>query len=116
MMEKFEGQYVGYMLNQAGMPFFMVSAYPHYKIEGDRLVVDNGKDSQEFRAQATAGRALIRKIHDRYTRGKRIPRTWVKALQEYKILVMVTEELKVAQKEWCEQYFRTLRWLDTVVA
>lgn len=49
-------------------------------------------------------------------RGKRIPLTWVKALNEHKTLVMAIDELRVATREWCDEFYRTLRWLNEVVA
>lgn len=115
-MDKFEGQIIGYMLNQARMPFFVVGAYPHYRIENESLVRDNGSDSKAIRAQANEAYDLIRRIQDRVKRGVRIPRTWTRTLEGQVTFVMALEQQRVATKEWCEEFYRAVRWLKTLTA
>lgn len=115
-MEKFEGVYIGYMLNQAHMPFFRISAYPHYKVENDTLVHDDGPESKKMREEAAAILKLIKRVQDRFDRGVRIPRTWIRTIEEQTTFVLALEQQRVAAKEWCEEFHRTVRWLKTLTA
>lgn len=111
-MEKFEGQYVGYVLNQAAMPFFRVGCYPHHKVEDGRIVEDKGDASQAIRKQALEAYELIKKIQSRHKRGKMNPKTWIKSLGTHAILVEVLYEQKAVVAEWYEQFNRAIRYLN----
>lgn len=115
-MDKFENVFVGYMLNQARMPFFVTSHYPHYDVKDGKLVTDTSDASKSLRADALEGYDLLRRMSDRVKRGIRIPRTWAKKLEEKLALVIVLEREHIATKEWCEEFYRTLRWLKTLTA
>ena len=116
MVDRFEGEIVGYILNEARMPFFMSSAYPHYKIENGKLVADNGPESKALREQATAAYDLMRRIQDRTKRGIRIPRTWVRQLESNTTLVLALRECRVITQEWNDQFHRAVRYLNAQTA
>lgn len=111
-MEKFEGHIVGYVLNTAAMPFFRTGCYPHYRNENGYMVVDNGDDSKELKAQALAGYDLIRKIQKKYKAGQRIPKKWIEQLKTHITLVDALKQCHVIVDEWYEQFHRAVRYLD----
>ena len=113
-MEQFEGTYVRYMLNQASMCFAVVKNYPHYKIEDGKMVVDNGAQSKELRAAAAETYALIQRMDNKVMAGARIPRTWVRKLQEQETLVLVLRENLIVHKDWADNFQRTLRYFESL--
>jgi hypothetical protein len=114
-MAQFEGTYVPYMLNQAKMCFAIIRNYPHYKVEGDKLVVDTGPESQELRQVADDCYDLIKRIDGKIKAGMRIPRTWVRRLQAQETLVLVMREQRAVTADWAEEFQRTLRFLGATV-
>ena len=110
-MEKFEGTYVGYMLNTGGMPFFMVASYPHYTFVDGRLVEDTSVESEDLKTRAREYRALMRKVESRVHRNMAVPKSWVRKLEGAETLVMALQELRVVATEWAENFYKTLRFL-----
>lgn len=99
---KFEGHYVGYMFNQAEMPFFRVFGYT--KAEGDMEdFVNRAKDYYE----------TLRKTASRVKRGMKVPKTWVKKLNEASPMVTALREEGFCCSEWGDNFFRALRFLKT---
>lgn len=111
-MEKFEGVAVGYMLNMAGMPFFVLGNYPVYTFEDGRLVTDRSEGAKELQAEARAYKQLLQDIQSRHKRGMKIPRTWVARLKKAETLVMAMQECRVVVKEWAEMFHSSLRYLE----
>lgn len=110
MTERFEGQIVGYMFNQAKMPFFVVGAYKHYKIENGRMVTDNGAESQALRAETNALYELISQVSSRVKRGMRVPSTWLAKLETAETLVLAMRECRVITQEWADEFARMVRF------
>jgi hypothetical protein len=109
---QFEGTYVPYMLNQAKMCFAVVANYPHYKVEDGKMVKDNGLESQELRQTAIDTYDLIKKMIGKTQAGARIPRTWIRRLQDQETLVLVLRKELVVHKDWADQFQRTLRFFS----
>lgn len=112
----FEGVFIGYMLNQAKMNFFRVGSYPHYKVceATGVLIIDNSQETQDLKARARETYQVIADIADRHKRGKKIPRTWIRKVEEQKFFIMALDELKVSFKEWSDEFYRMLRWFETI--
>jgi hypothetical protein len=111
--ETFEGTSVAYMLNTAGMPFFVLGNYPVYTFEDGRLVIDKSTGAKELQAEARAYRQRMRDIQSRHKRGMKIPKTWVAEMQKAASLVLAMEECRVVVKEWAEMFHRSLRYLES---
>ena len=110
-LEKFENVIIGYMFNQAGMPFFRVGSYPAYTIEDGRLVQDNSQEAKDFQARARETKNFINRAKDRQSRGIRIPKTWIRRIVSEETLVQVLLQERVIVSEWADEYFRLVRFL-----
>lgn len=112
----FEDTHIGYMLNQAQMNFFRIGSYPHYKVceNTGKLEIDYSDETQALKARARETQKVIKDIADRQKRGMRIPKTWMKKVSDERFLIMALDELQVSVKDWSDEFYRMLRWFETI--
>lgn len=103
---------VSYTFNKSRMPFFVISMYPHYRVEGDSLVHDTSAESDEMRESAKKTLDLISRIQKRLD-GGRIPRTWIKRFTDQESFVRACLAGKAITREWHDCYFQAVRYLES---
>lgn len=109
----FEKQPALYILKQAEMPFFMISSYPHFTFKDGSVVEDRSDSAKALQDRANTIYRLFQKIADRVKRGKIVPKTWVKPVEEARTLVQAALQCRNITAEWAEQYERALRFLNS---
>lgn len=116
-IKMFEDVPVGYTLKQAGMNFFVVGFYPSYTMEHGRLVESTDPKIISFKAEARSYHGLIRKIEDKLSRGKRVPKSWVNTLDtKAYAMVEAMSHVKITMPEYVEEFMRMMRLLKEHVA
>ena len=111
MMKSFENTHVPYMLNQAAMPFFKLHAYPAFTVTDFGLEVDRSEETVAKQAEFKRVYDTVKKIAGRVKFGMRVPKTWIKIMNDHVSTVEAAEHLGMIDKTWAEQFSRTVRFL-----
>ena len=77
----YNGTQVGYLINQARLPFFITSHYPLYEVKDNNLVVSKSDDTVSLQKKALEYYDLLNIIQKKITNNKRVTKTAIKKLE-----------------------------------
>ena len=110
-MKSFEDTHVPYMLNQAALPFFKLHAYPAYTVTDFGLELDRSEETAAKQSEYKHVYDTIKKIAGRVKLGMRVPKTWVKIMNDNVSTVEAAAHLGMIDNGWATEFARTVRFL-----